>query len=75
MYAVLSERTSEEVQNTGFQERVFDEDGGGDGRTLGPYSWWFALLRREGALYDMVDPRRIEINRILQIYDQSELSD
>jgi hypothetical protein len=75
MYAVLSERTSEEVQNTGFQERVLDEDGAGDGRMLEQYSWWFALLRREGALYDMVDPRRIEINRILQIYDQPELSE
>ena len=73
MYAVLSERTSEEVQNTGFQERVLDEDGGGDGRTLGPYSWWFAILRREWALYDTVDPKRTEINRILRVYGQREL--
>jgi hypothetical protein len=75
MYAVLSERTSEEVQNTGFQERVLDEDGGGDGRTLGQYSWWFALLRREWALYDTVDPKRAEINRILRLYHQPELSE
>jgi hypothetical protein len=75
MYAVLSERTSEEVQNTGFQERVLDEDGAGDGRMLEQYSWWFALLRREGALYDMVDPKRTEINRILRVYDQPELSE
>jgi hypothetical protein len=75
MYAVLSGRTLEEVQNTGFQERVLDEDGGGDGRTLEQYSWWFALLRREGALYDIVDPKRAEINRILCLYRQPALSE
>lgn len=75
MYAVLSGRTSEEVQNTGFQERVLDEDGRGDGRTLGPYSWWFAILRREWALYDSTDPKRAEINRILQLYHQPALEE
>jgi hypothetical protein len=75
MYAVLSGRTSEEVQNTGFQERVLDEDGGGDGRTLEQYSWWFALLRREGSLYDTNDAKRTEINRILRMYGQPELSE
>ena len=75
MYAVLSERTSEEVQNTGFQERAFDEDRGGDGRMLQLYSWWYALLRQEGALYARVDPKRTEINRILRLYHQPELSE